>query len=61
VNLNNQRESLCKQFAEAARWDFKWGLARKVQACKAGEKSPTAFDLRRGLNDLKKTDKHLDV
>ena len=35
---------------------YNWGLARKIEAYQAGQKVPTAIDLHRELNALKKTE-----
>ncbi len=42
------------QAAGNARWAWNWGLARKQEAYKATGKSPSAIDLHRELNALKK-------
>src|SRR5258706_16369752 len=39
-----------------ARYAYNWGLARKQEAYKATGKSPSAIDLHRELNALKKTE-----
>jgi putative transposase len=44
------------QHAGAARYAYNWGLARKQEAYKATGKSPSAIDLHRELNALKKTE-----
>lgn len=54
--LNNAQVTTCKQHAGASRWAFNWGLRRKQEAYKATGKAPTAVDLHRELNILKKTD-----
>jgi hypothetical protein len=40
--------------AGAARWAWNWGLARKQEAYQATGKSPSAIELHRALNELKK-------
>ena len=40
----------------AARFAYNWGLARKVESCQLTGKSPSAIDLHRELNALKKTE-----
>ena len=56
LDLNNAQKSLCAQHAGAARFAFNWGLARKMDAYQAGNKMPTAIDLHRELNALKKNE-----
>ncbi len=50
-----QRASLVKHCG-AARFAYNWGLAHKVEAFRLTGKSPTAIDLHRELNALKKTE-----
>ena len=54
LDLNNRQKTACTQHAGAARWAYNWGLARKIEAYQKGEKVPTAIDLHRELNALKK-------
>jgi putative transposase len=56
LDLNNIQKTACAKHAGAARYAFNWGLARKLQAYLAGHKTPSAFDLHRELNFLKKTE-----
>lgn len=56
LDLNNRQRTACLKHAGAARYAYNWGLARKQAAYKAGEKVPTAIDLHRELNALKKTE-----
>lgn len=56
LDLNNKQKTACLQHAGAARFAYNWGLARKIEAYKKGEKAPTAIDLHRELNKLKKTE-----
>jgi putative transposase len=42
------------QHAGAARWAYNWGLRKKIESYKATGKSPSAIDLHRELNLLKK-------
>ncbi|MGD0807117.1 MAG: RNA-guided endonuclease TnpB family protein [Anaerolineales bacterium] len=56
LDLNNAQRTACAQHAGAARWAFNWGLSRKVEARKNGEKPPTAMDLHRELNRRKRDD-----
>jgi putative transposase len=55
LNLNDQQVTACKQHAGAARWAYNWGLQVKQERYKATKKSPTAIELHRELNVLKKT------
>ena len=54
LDLNNAQKTACARHAGAARWAYNWGLARKIEAYQKGEKVPTAIDLHRELNELKK-------
>ena len=56
LDLNNAQKTACARHAGAARYAYNWGLARKIEAYKAGQKVPTAIDLHRELNVLKKTE-----
>src|SRR5215472_15184203 len=56
LDLNHAQVTACKRHAGAARSADNWGLARKQEACKATGKSPSAIDLHRELNTLKKTE-----
>jgi len=56
LDLNNVQKTACAKHAGAARWAYNWGLSRKIAAYKAGEKTPSAIDLHRELNVLKKTE-----
>ena len=56
LDLNDTQRTLCARHAGAARFAYNWGLERKLAAYKAGEKVPTAIDLHRELNRLKKTE-----
>jgi transposase len=55
LDLNNQQVTACKQHAGAARWAYNWGLQVKQERYRATKKSPTAIELHRELNALKKT------
>jgi putative transposase len=54
LNLNHVQRTACLRHAGAARWAYNWGLAHKMEAYRNGEKVPTAIDLHRELNVLKK-------
>lgn len=56
LDLNNVQRTHCLQHAGAARWAFNWGLRQKQDAYARGDKTPTAIDLHRQLNELKRTD-----
>jgi len=56
MDLNNSQKTACARHAGASRYAYNWGLARKMEAYKAGQKVPTAIDLHRELNALKKTE-----
>jgi putative transposase len=53
LDLNNAQQTLCRKHAGAARWAYNFGLRRKQEAYKAGQKTPTAIDLHREINALK--------
>ena len=55
LDLNHAQKTAGARHAGAARYACNWGLARKIEACKAGQKVPTAIDRHRELNALKKT------
>src|SRR5689334_10215623 len=54
--LNHQQTTACRKHAGAARWAYNWGLQRKQESYRATGKTPSAIDLHRELNALKKTD-----
>jgi len=56
LDLHNKQKTLCLQHAGTARYAYNWALAKKIEAYKKGEKGPTAIDLHRELNKLKKTE-----
>jgi putative transposase len=56
LDLNNVQKITCARHAGAARFAYNWGLARKKEAFAKGERTPTAIDLHRELNALKKTE-----
>ena len=56
LDLSNGQRTACAKHAGAARYAYNWGLARKKEAYRAGLKMPTAIDLHRELNVLKKTE-----
>jgi putative transposase len=54
LDLNNVQKTACARHTGAARYAYNWGLARKIEAYQSGQKTPTAIDLHRELNALKK-------
>lgn len=56
LDLNNIQKTACAKHAGAARYAYNWGLTRKIEAYEAVQKTPTAIDLHRELNALKKTE-----
>lgn len=56
LDLNSKQATACKQHAGAARYAYNWGLKIKQERYKTTGKSPSAIDLHRELNTLKKTD-----
>ena len=55
LDLNDRQVTACRQHAGAARWAYNWGLRVKQERYIASTKSPTAIDLHRELNAMKKT------
>ncbi|GHO48441.1 hypothetical protein KSX_66040 [Ktedonospora formicarum] len=53
LDLNNAQKTRCRKHAGAARWAYNYGLRRKQETYKAGQKTPTAIDLHREINALK--------
>lgn len=56
LNPNATQLILLKKAAGAARWAYNWGLAKKKAAMEKKERIPTAIDLHKELNQLKKTE-----
>jgi putative transposase len=56
LDLNNAQWTACLRHAGAARWAYNWGLRQKIERYEQTGKSPTAVDLHRELNVLKRTD-----
>jgi putative transposase len=56
LDLNDRQVTACKRHAGAARYAYNWGLRRKQEVYEATGKSPSAMDLHRELNALKKTE-----
>lgn len=56
IDVNNKQKTLLLQHIGCARWAFNWGLNIKKEAFEKKKKIPTAIDLHRELNKIKKTD-----
>lgn len=56
LDLNDLQITVCKQHAGAARYAYNWGLRRKQEAYAVTGESPSAIDLHRELNAMKKTE-----
>jgi putative transposase len=59
LDLTDRQATACKRHAGAARYAYNWGLRRKQDAYNAtgtSPSSPSAIDLHRALNALKKTE-----
>jgi putative transposase len=56
LDLNNAQRTACIRHAGVARFAYNWALARKKEAYENGQKVPSAIDLHRELNVLKKTE-----
>ena len=56
LDLNHEQVTACQQHAGAARYAYNWGLKIKQERSKATGTSPSARELHRELNALKKTD-----
>jgi putative transposase len=56
LDLNNRQRTACVKHAGAARYAYNWGLRRKIDTYEATGTSPTAIELHRELNALKKTE-----
>ena len=56
LDLNDRQITACKRHAGAARYVYNWVLKRKQEKYQATGVSPSAIDLHRELNALKKTE-----
>jgi putative transposase len=56
LDLTDQQVTACRKHAGAARWAYNWGLQVKQERYKATTTSPTAIELHRELNALKKAE-----
>ena len=55
LSPNNRQMTALLRHAGSARWAYNWGLARKIKDYRETGKSPSAIDLHRDLNVLKRT------
>jgi putative transposase len=55
LDLTDRQRTACKQHAGAARWAYNWGLRVKQERYRVTKTSPTAIELHRELNALKKS------
>lgn len=56
LKLNKFQQTLCRKHTGCARFTYNWGLQRKITEYAKTKKAPTAIDLHRELNHLKKTE-----
>ena len=56
LELNDHQVTACTQHAGASRFAYNWGLQVKQERYKATGKSPSAMELHKELNALKKTE-----
>lgn len=56
LDPNNAQRTAFLRHAGAARWAYNWGLRTKIERYEQTGKSPSAIDLHRELNVLKKTE-----
>ena len=56
LDPNTAQRTAFLRHAGAARWAYNWGLRTKIERYEQTGKSPSAIDLHRELNILKKTD-----
>jgi hypothetical protein len=56
LDLNNTQRTNCARQADAARYAYNRGLARKLEARQAGKPAPSAIDLHQELNLLEITE-----
>src|SRR3989442_2800362 len=56
LDLNNEQRTACLKHAGASRFAYNWGLSRSQEVYRHTGKRPTALDLHKELNALKKTD-----
>lgn len=56
LDLNNEQRTACLKHAGCSRFAWNWGLARKQEAYQQTGHMPSALNLHKELNALKKTD-----
>jgi putative transposase len=56
LKLNKSQQTYCRKHTGCARFTYNWGLQRKITEYATTGKTPTAIDLHRELNRLKKTE-----
>ena len=56
LDPSDRQVTACRQHAGAARWAYNWGLRIKQERYTASKRSPTAIELHRELNGLKKAE-----
>jgi putative transposase len=56
LDPNDKQKTLFVKHAGCRRFVYNWGLGRKIEAQRNGEKSPGAMELHRELTSLKKTE-----
>ena len=55
INVNNKQKTLLSQHIGCARFAYNFALSKKKEAFDKKEKIPSAIDLHKELNKLKKT------
>ena len=56
LDVNNSQQTLFAQHIGCARWAYNWALSKKKSAFDKKEHIPSAIDLHKELNILKKTE-----
>ena len=56
LDVNNEQRTVLLKHAGASRFAYNWGLARSQEIYRTTGKRPTAIDLHKELNKLKRTD-----
>lgn len=56
LQLNNAQAEACRKAAGVSRFTYNWGLQQKKLAIASGSKIPSAFELSRRLNAIKRTE-----
>jgi putative transposase len=55
LDVNNKQQTLLLQNIGCARWAYNWAVSKKKEALDSKENIPSAMDLHKELNKLKKT------